>query len=155
MSRNHKEAHMTHLSGPRSLVILSACLIFLAIPLVAQQKKIEKAPAQQTSASSGEEMYKSYCSACHGPKGMGNGPAASEHKTPPPDLTMLAKRNNGKFPDARVRTVLQNGVEAPAHGSADMPVWGPVFSAVSQNKPQIVSLRISNLTRYLESIQAK
>jgi mono/diheme cytochrome c family protein len=147
---------MTHpFSSSRSLVVLSSCLIFLALPLVAQQKKIETAPAQPTSAASGEEMYKSYCAACHGPQGKGNGPAASEFKTPPPDLTMLAKRNNGKFPDARVRTILQNGAEAPAHGSADMPVWGPVFSAVSQNKPQIVSLRISNLASYLESIQTK
>ena len=134
--------------------LMIGCLGLLIAPLLAQQTKVQQAPAPATNAASGEEMYKSYCASCHGPRGKGDGPAASAFKTAPSDLTMLAKKNNGKFPDDKVKTVLRNGV-SPAHGSAEMPVWGPVFSAVSQNSQQIVTLRISNLTDYLQSIQAK
>jgi mono/diheme cytochrome c family protein len=138
--------------GPWILVI--GCLSFLVLPLIAQQTKVQQAAAPATSAASGEEMLKSYCASCHGPRGKGDGPAASAFKTAPSDLTMLAKKNSGEFPDDKVKTVLRNGV-SPAHGSADMPVWGPVFSAVSQNTPQIVTLRISNLTDFIQSMQAK
>lgn len=134
--------------------LMIGCLSLLIAPLMAQQTKVQQAPAPATNAASGEEMYKSYCASCHGPRGKGDGPAASAFKTAPSDLTMLAKKNNGKFPDDKVKTVLRNGV-SPAHGSAEMPVWGPVFSAVSQNSQQIVTLRISNLTDYVQSIQAK
>lgn len=33
--------------------------------------------------------------------------------------------------------------------------WGPLFSKVSGNDEAIVQMRISNLIRYLESLQAK
>jgi hypothetical protein len=45
-------------------------------------------------------------------------------KRPPADLTVLAKRNNGKFPEDYVKKVLMRDVNLPAHGSAEMPVWG-------------------------------
>jgi mono/diheme cytochrome c family protein len=144
---------MRHTSWVPSFLMIS-CLSLLIAPLMAQQTKVQQAPAPATNAASGEEMYKSYCASCHGPRGKGDGPAASAFKTAPSDLTMLAKKNNGKFPDDKVRTLLRNGV-SPAHGSAEMPVWGPVFSAVSQNSQQIITLRISNLTDYIQSIQAK
>jgi mono/diheme cytochrome c family protein len=140
------------------------CIIVLlsAVPLsYAQQqtKKIQKAPITQTSAASGEEMFKAYCSPCHGLSGKGNGPVASSLKVPPPDLTALALRNDGKFPDAFVGTVLRTGVgpkgESPAHGPADMPVWGPAFKAISGGSEALMDLRIANLIHYLESIQAR
>jgi hypothetical protein len=37
------------------------------------------------------------------------------------DLTLLAKNNQRKYP--AVTYVLQSGVDAPAHGSKDMPIW--------------------------------
>ena len=124
-----------------------------------QTKKIKKSSITQTSAASGEEMFKTYCSPCHGLSGKGNGPAASSLKVPPPDLTALASRNDGKFPGDFVSTVLRNGVgpkgESPAHGSADMPVWGPAFKAISGGSEALMNLRIANLIHYLESIQAR
>jgi len=100
-------------------------------------------------------MFKTYCAACHGKDAKGAGPASADLKTTPPDLTTLAKRHEGKFPQDYVTNVLRNGVKAPAHGSSDMPVWGPLFAKVSGEDPSIVNMRISNLVRYLESVQSK
>ena len=122
-----------------------------------QQPKttIKTAPIRPTQVNAGAEMYKEYCAACHGPKGKGDGPAASALKTAPPDLTLLAKQNNGQFPDMHVAAVLKGGPDWPAHGSAEMPVWGPLFSSVSGNNSSLVALRVSNITKYLQSLQAK
>jgi mono/diheme cytochrome c family protein len=134
---------------------LAIPLLFLASPSSAQEKKIEKAPIQYTSPASGPQMYKAYCAVCHGKDAKGNGPAAAELKVPPPDLTQLAKRHDGKFPADYVGNVLRSGAQTPAHGSAEMPVWGPLFSDISGGDPAEVQLRISNLTNYIKSLQVK
>ena len=38
-----------------------------------------------------------------------------------------------------------------------MPVWGPVFSNMDPTNTQkdVIALRVSNLTRYLDSLQVK
>jgi mono/diheme cytochrome c family protein len=132
----------------------AALVTFLAASSFAQSSQVKKEPIQMTSASSGSEMFNSYCAPCHGKDAKGNGPAASSLKNPPADLTQLARKNSGKFPADHVANVLRSGV-AGAHGSADMPVWGPLFSSVSGHDEAIVQMRISNLIHYLESVQAK
>jgi mono/diheme cytochrome c family protein len=89
---------------------------------------------------------------CHGKDAKGDGPAASALKQQPADLTTLAKRFNGKFPDAYVANVLHNGVKA--HGDAEMPVWGPVFRSMDSD-PSIMYVRISSLVSYIKSLQVK
>jgi mono/diheme cytochrome c family protein len=122
-----------------------------------QEKIIEKLPITHT-ASSGQEMYMSYCAACHGKSGKGDGPAAVALKVPPPDLTTLAKNNKGKFPAKHVTNVLQFGVEVLAHGTKDMPTWGPLFRLLHGSptaSDPVVKLRIANLTNYIKSLQSK
>jgi mono/diheme cytochrome c family protein len=109
----------------------------------------------RTPASSGKLMYASYCASCHGVDGRGAGPAATALKMRPADLTVLSRNNRGKFPATQVVSVLQFGVATPAHGSAEMPVWGPIFGVMSPGLPEEEKVRISNLRRYLESIQLK
>jgi len=75
-------------------------------------------------------------------------------KQQPADLTTLAQRHDGKFPSDYVTNVLRNGVKAPAHGDMEMPVWGPLFSTMDQNEA-LVNLRITNLTNYIKTLQAK
>lgn len=116
--------------------------------------KITKVPASRTSAASGKEMFDSYCASCHGTDGKGNGPAAPAFKKPPSDLTLLAQKSGGEFPTMRVMSSIRD-VTQSVHGSKDMPVWGPILSSVSSNDPGVVTLRINNITGYIESLQAK
>lgn len=112
-------------------------------------------PVNKTSPTDGKQMYTSYCAPCHGVDGRGHGPAADALKTPPTDLTRLAKANHGKYPDTHIVSVVRFGVEVNAHGSAQMPVWGPIFGTMSKVNPQEKELRTSNLARYLETLQVK
>jgi mono/diheme cytochrome c family protein len=125
---------------------------------IAQQAapKINNVPIQQTSVASGPQMYATYCATCHGQDGKGNGPAAKALKIPPVDLTTLSQKNGGVFPSNHVNSVLQFGVENPAHGSASMPIWGNLMltlHAGSSNPDVQVHQRIINLTDYLKKIQ--
>jgi len=117
--------------------------------------QIKHVPAGYTSPSSGKEMYGAYCASCHGVGGKGDGPAAPALKAVPTNLTTLAIKNGGRFPASHVATEIQGGAMLPAHGSKEMPVWGPVFMTISGHSTTQVQLRVRNLTTYLESIQVK
>jgi mono/diheme cytochrome c family protein len=108
----------------------------------------------RTNPTDGKTMYQGYCAPCHGVDGRGNGPAASAMKTQPVDLTQLARMNHGKYPESHIASVLQFGSSLPAHGSAVMPVWGQLFDKIDSAQSQDTALRVGNLTRYLETIQA-
>lgn len=119
------------------------------------QPVIRKTPVERTSVSSGREMYRAYCAACHGAEGKGDGPASSALKSRSLDLTDLAKRNAGKFPELRVFGAISGDLRVTAHGSKDMPTWGSVFRQMDGADVAGVKLRIRNLTKYIESLQVK
>lgn len=112
-------------------------------------------PAPETDPTNGKGMFTSYCAPCHGVDGRGNGPAASALKNTPTDLTSLAKGNHGKYPETHIVSVLRFGSEVPAHGSAQMPVWGKVFGKMSRVNAQEKDLRVANLSRYIETLQVR
>lgn len=78
---------------------LGVTVVALAMIAMAQQaapsqdKVIKHVPVKQTNASSGHEMFNSYCAVCHGTDGKGAGPASSALKVPPTDLTQLSAKN--------------------------------------------------------------
>lgn len=139
----------------RSMLLLASVLALFSWFAVAQEKEIKHVPVKTTSPTSGSEMYNTYCAVCHGKDGKGSGPAASALKTPPTDLTKLASGNGGKYPSAHVASAIQGDVNLPAHGSKDMPVWGNLFWHMSQGHGGEVQMRVSNLNKYIESLQAK
>ncbi len=116
---------------------------------------IKHVPITNTPSNSGKEMFNSYCAVCHGKDGKGTGPAAPAMKTPPTDLTALAKQNGGKYPASHVAAVIKGQAMTPSHGSQDMPVWGPLFSSISQGHEGQVQQRITNLVTYIDGLQAK
>ncbi|MGB7547040.1 MAG: c-type cytochrome [Terracidiphilus sp.] len=139
----------------RLLLVALAAVVAAGTVYADQTQNKVVIPVKRTSPSSGKQMYADYCAPCHGMDGKGHGPAANALKTPPTDLTLLSRKNDGKFPDTHIVAVLQFGPDIPAHGSAEMPVWGPILGKMDRVNTQDRQLRISNLSRYLESIQAK
>ena len=86
--------------------------------------------------------------------GSGDGPVASALKGKVPDLTTLARRNGGKFPAVRVRGIIAGDKRYAAHGSREMPVWGPIFHQIEYDR-DLGYVRLQNVTEYLGSIQQK
>jgi mono/diheme cytochrome c family protein len=151
---------MAHFETPRSTRFQIGILLLLAVFLglgntaCAQEKQARKEPVKEAAPLTGAGMFKDYCAVCHGKDAKGDGPAATALKQTPANLTTLAKRHDGKFPDLYVQEVLRNGVKSPAHGNAEMPVWGPLFRTMDAD-PTIMYVRISSLVSYIKSLQVK
>jgi mono/diheme cytochrome c family protein len=147
----------------RVMKFISVAAVVLSIAAfgVAQQPATQTSttlrhvPITDTPASSGKDMFNGYCAVCHGKDAKGGGPAASALKSSPTDLTTLAQKNGGKYPAPHVAAVLRGEAMTPSHGSQDMPVWGTLFSSLSQGHEDVVHQRIANLVTYIESLQVK
>ena len=142
-----------------SVAVALAMLLTLAIAQQATPDQnaptVKHVPIANASPISGKEMFNSYCAVCHGKDGKGGGPAASAMKTPPTDITALAKNSGGKYPAQHVAAVIRGQATTASHGSQDMPVWGPLFSSISQGHEAQVQQRITNLVDYVGTLQAK
>ena len=136
------------------VAIGAAAALFVAAPVHAQTK-IERTPAKPISSVQGVDSFKAYCASCHGPSAKGDGPAAKALTKAPADLTTIAKRHGGTFSAADVENTIRGTNELTAHGSRDMPIWGPVFDAISANDKAVVQLKVTNLVNYLKSIQVQ
>lgn len=110
----------------------------------------------EVGAESGGQLFKVYCSNCHGAEAHGNGPVADVIKVPVPDLTKIASRNGGLFPTEKIYRVIDGQWEVPAHGGRHMPVWGYEFFGTEgsdENVHSRASQRIDTLVEYLRNIQ--
>jgi mono/diheme cytochrome c family protein len=118
---------------------------------------VSNIPAKKNPAigSSGHNIYMDRCGACHGENGKGNGPAVGSLKNVPADLTLLAKRNGGVFPEEWLRKVVggEEEVDITAHGSREIPIWGQLFHAKNAADQYFANTRFGDLVTYLESIQ--
>ena len=103
----------------------------------------------------GAKIFQYHCAACHGADGRGHGPAAAALKHTVPDLTLISQRNGGKFSYQRVRDLIEGSQPPPpAHGSREMPIWGPIFHQVEADQDW-GEVRLDAITRQVESIQQK
>lgn len=132
--------------------------------IMAATATVSAAIAADKPVDVGKFEYEGACASCHGLTGKGNGPVAMQMSIRTPDLTGLAKANNGVFPFDRVFQVIDGRQEVKAHGPRDMPVWGRAFnrqsSAFFENYPphdseSAARSRILALTEYLCRIQGK
>ena len=122
---------------------------------VAGQQTGRTPPPLLIPSMAGGDLFRFYCASCHGREGKGDGPVASALNRRPPDLTTIARRNGGRFPTDRVEGFVTGNREPTlAHGSADMPVWGPIFQALDP-QDRMNRIRIENVVAFIESIQAK
>jgi mono/diheme cytochrome c family protein len=142
-------------------ISLAAIVIMASALALAQNTSSETVPAVRqvpitdVPSNSGKQMFNSYCAVCHGTDAKGSGPAAAALKSVPADLTQLAQKNGGKYPSAHVASVIRGQATMPSHGSQDMPIWGPLFSSISQGHEGQVQQRTANLVQYIETLQAK
>ena len=73
---------------------------------------------------SGRQLYEVYCSGCHGLDGHGGGSVEPFIKAHPPDLTQIAVRNGGTFPQDRVFRTIDGQFDSPPPSARHMPIWG-------------------------------
>lgn len=127
----------------------SWALLFAAVaPLVGCRPAADESPA-------GVALYTRYCASCHGVSARGDGPVGAALRTPPPDLTTLARRA-GRFDDAGLVAVIDGRRLVQAHGPREMPVWGAVFDEELAGQPhagRTTLLRAQVLVDYLRTLQ--
>jgi cytochrome c553 len=133
-------------------VLVGVALLTLFAASAQAQPQVEKKPIKPVAASDAAGMFQNYCAVCHGKEGKGNGPAASALTKTPADLTRIAARNGGTFPDVRVKRYIEGLDEVPAHGSRDMPMWGELFRSLNRDTAQI---RIQALSDHIKSMQVR
>jgi mono/diheme cytochrome c family protein len=114
------------------------------------------APAQGRLPAPGAQLYRTYCASCHGERALGDGPLAASMRRSPPNLTEIAKRNNGVYPKEMVFKIIDGRQRVAGHGGPDMPVWGDAFQrSIEVTDEKALAARIQTLVDFLEAIQLR
>ena len=140
------------------LRVAIVCALVFAVSSGVATPSSSAEPNDPMLAEVGAGMFKQYCASCHGASGVGDGPVAASLKKPPADLTRIAARRGGKFPDAEISRWIDGRFDAPAHGTREMPVWGRQFQDTVGNRTdpdEVVRGRLLTLVEYLKTIQKK
>jgi mono/diheme cytochrome c family protein len=152
---------MKHLRSHGFLPLLLALLAALAAFAAAGESPDDKPETQKDThreqllpSLKGPDLFRAYCAPCHGQDAKGDGPAAAALNSKVPDLTTIAQRNGGAFPEAKVRNIIAGDETMVAHGSREMPIWGPIFHQIEADR-DYGNIRMKNLIDYLKSIQQK
>ena len=120
---------------------------------------IQTASAAAQSLIDGKALFGEHCAACHGADAKGDGPDASNSKTPPVDLTEIAKRRDGVWPILEVMSII-DGYTKVVSPREDMPIipditTGPMVDIDTGNGiTNTVPARLLALAEYLESVQS-
>jgi mono/diheme cytochrome c family protein len=104
----------------------------------------------------GKKLFMEHCASCHGVNAKGKGPASSALNAPPPDLTQIAEKRGGVFPDAEISRFVDGRMDIAAHGNREMPIWGRALQgnyAAGEIAESAVQGKIAVLIEYLKSIQ--
>lgn len=120
--------------------------------------------AQQRPNDLGKYEFEVNCAVCHGADGKGNGLMTNLLRKSLPDLTLLAKKNQGVVPTDRLYEVIE-GIGVPSHGSREMPIWGREYRLEdgerylegrgSYDAQALVRARILLLIDYINRIQVR
>jgi mono/diheme cytochrome c family protein len=107
-------------------------------------------------AAIGREIYRTSCAACHGENANGNGPVSEFLSVPVPDLTRIAARRQGAFPELEIFRIIDGQSALPAHGPRHMPVWGYEFfgtDADDETAHRQATEKVDHVVAWLRSIQ--
>ncbi len=141
-----------------ALAVVIGITLFLAVAGKSQETQVKSQEDQGAvrliPSLEGADLFHSYCASCHGADAKGSGPAAAALSAKVPDLTAISKHNGGVFPAKRIERVISGDEAIIAHGSREMPIWGPIFHQVEQDR-DFGNVRLHDVTKYIESIQQK
>ena len=146
---------MTRRAFAALITLLAAGHLFAQTPDArsTQTGRSSLTPTLTPESLTGRDSFDRFCASCHGVDGRGGGPVASALRTPPPDLTTLARREGGTFPRERVAAFVEGTDRVSlTHGSSDMPVWGRTLRGLDSSDARI-KVRLANLVAYVESLQ--
>jgi mono/diheme cytochrome c family protein len=99
-------------------------------------------PGKHASISAGKDIYDTFCSACHGAKGDGRGPAAKNLTgAKPRDFTSKDFVVDGR--EAQIKQTIFEGAAKTFHGSPYMPEW----------KTTLTEQQITDIVEYLKILK--
>jgi hypothetical protein len=108
--------------------------------------------ARPQDADQGQVEFLLNCARCHGPDAKGSGPDSAKLPIKPADLTVLAKRNHGRFDPGAVYQMIDGRNARLSHHSAEMPIWGcrhqtplPTLPVTTKRKHKIPKRIISQM----------
>jgi mono/diheme cytochrome c family protein len=127
-------------------VIVLAALALIEAPAL-PQNEIRRLAVRRAPTMMGPALYDTYCAACHGTTGQGDGPAALALENPIPDLARIGIRD-GSFDRLHVKQHLSGVATRP---SREMPNWDRLFRIVyGAPTDQLV---LERLALHLETLQ--
>jgi hypothetical protein len=91
--------------------------------------------ARPQDADRGQIEFLLNCARCHGTDAKGSGPDSAKLHIKPVDLTVLAKRNHGRFDPGAVYQMIDGRNARLSHHSAEMPIWGCRHQTALPNLP--------------------
>jgi cytochrome c553 len=108
----------------------------------------------------GAADFATFCAACHGADGKGDGPAAEGFDVTPADLTSIAARRGGKYPATEVMAKIY-GYTGGRDGDRVMPKFGALLQSETvlydggDGIPTPTPLRLVQLAEYVRALQVK
>jgi len=112
--------------------------------------------ADDADVRAGRDLFEQHCEVCHGSDGSGHGPLADDLRVPPADLTGIALRRAGSFPEVEVAEIIDGRHPVRGHGGKEMPIWGRALGgniADPVAREAAVKEKVRQLVAYLRSIQ--
>ncbi len=108
--------------------------------------------AHPQDADRGQIEFLLNCARCHGTDAKGSGQESAKLHINPPDLTVLAKQNHGRFDPGAVYQMIDGRNARLSHHSAEMPIWGcrhqtplPNLPATTKHKQKIPKRILSEM----------
>jgi len=101
---------------------------------------------KRPTPAEGAELFAVHCALCHGRDGKGRGALSSQLMWNPADLTRIAARRDGTFPESEVFSLIARRDPLGNHQSPEMPRWGKFWKDDS---------KIDALVAYLRTIQER
>lgn len=148
------DGRLTTVSGKKLLAIgFGVALLFAGWRVSRADLTGMSMEAAKGVIEDGQTAFVSDCASCHGKSAKGDGALNTFLTVKAPDLTQIAKRNNGNFDFWKVYGTIDGRHMLREHGENDMPVWGSRYSrewGLAGTRARYIELIF-----YLQSIQTK